>query len=74
MRFRQIAASALTVACLCTCYATTVFAKNVSAYSFSDSASPLYDVAKNAYSELGITGTKAECVSQASGEIGRAHV
>lgn len=68
MRFRQIAASALTVACLCTCYATTVSAKNVSACLSGDSASPLYDVADLAYSELDIIGTKAECKSQASGD------
>lgn len=68
MRFRQIIASTLTVACLCTCFTTTVSAEAVSAYSFINGVSPLYDIADRAYSELNIVGTKAECVSKASGD------
>lgn len=68
MHFRQIIASALTAACLCTCFATTVSAKTVTTYSLVNSVSPLYDIASSAYSELNIVGTKAECVSKASGD------
>lgn len=67
MRFRQIIASALTAACLCTCFTTTVSAKTVSTFSIVNSASPLYDIADSAYSELDIVGTSAECKSQAFG-------
>lgn len=68
MRFRQIVASALTAACLCACFATTASAENVSTLSLVNSVSPLYDIARSAYSELNIVGTKAECVSKASGD------
>ena len=68
MRFRQIVASAFTAAWLCTCFTTTVSAKTVSTFSLVNSASPLYDIADCAYSELNIVGTKAECVSKASGD------
>lgn len=68
MRFRQIIASVLTVTCLCTCFATTVSAKTVSTFSLVNSVSPLYDIARSAYSELNIVGTKAECVSKVSGD------
>ena len=68
MRFRQIIASALTATCLCTCFATTVSAKTVSTFSIVNSASPLYDIARSAFSELNIVGTKAECVSKVSGD------
>ena len=68
MRFRQIVASALTAAWLCTCFTTTVSAKTVSTFSLVNSVSPLYDIADCAYSELNIVGTKAECVSKASGD------
>lgn len=67
MRFRQIIASVLTAACLCTCFATTVSAKTVSTFSLVNSVSPLYDIADSAYSELDIVGTSAECQSQAFG-------
>lgn len=67
MRFRQIVASALTVACLCTCFTTTVSAKTVSTFSLVNGVSPLYDIAKSAYSKLYIVGTSAECKSQADG-------
>ena len=65
MRFRQIVASVLTAACLCTCFATTASAKTVSTFSLVNSASPLYDIADSAHSELDIVGTSAECKSQA---------
>lgn len=68
MRFRQIVASAFTAACLCACFATTASAKTVSTFSLVNSVSPLYDIARSVYSELNIVGTKAECVSKASGD------
>ncbi len=68
MRFKQIVASVFTAACLCTCFATTVSAKTVSTHALVNSVSPLYDIAKSVRSELILTGTKAECVSQVSGE------
>lgn len=68
MRFRQTVTSALTAACLCTCFTTTVSAKTVSTLLLVNSASPLYDIADSVYSKLNILGTKAECVSKASGD------
>lgn len=46
----------------------TAFAETVSTYSLAGSVSPLYEIAKNAYSEPNIVGTAAECISQASGD------
>ena len=67
MKFKQILASVLTVACLFTCFATTASAKNVSTYAIGDTASPQYDIAISVSSNLVFIGTTAECVSQASG-------
>lgn len=65
MRLKQIVASMLTAACLCTCFATNASAETVSTFSLVNSASPLYEIADSAYSELDIVGTSAECKSQA---------
>ena len=67
MRFRQILASVLMVACLFTCFTVTASAKNISAYAIGDTASPQYDIATRVSSNIRITGTTAECVSQADG-------
>lgn len=67
MRFRQILASVLMVACLFTCFTVTASAKNVSAYAIGDTASPQYDIATKVTSNLRITGTTAECLSQGDG-------
>ena len=67
MRFKRILASVLTVACLFTCFATTASAKNASAYAIGDTASPQYSIATSVSSDLYISGTKAECISQGSG-------
>ena len=67
MRFKQILASVLTVACLFTCFTATASAKNVSDNSIGDTASPMYEIATSVSSTLNFVGTKAECVSQGDG-------
>lgn len=67
MRFKQILASVLTVACLFTCFATTASAKNVSTFAIGGTASPQYDIANSVSSDLNFVGTTAECISQGSG-------
>ena len=67
MRLKRILASVLMVACLFTCFTVTASAKNNSTYSVGDTASPLYDIAASTFSALGITGTTAQCISQAEG-------
>ena len=67
MRFKQILASVLTVACLFTCLTLPASAKNVSAYSIGDTASPLYKIAAAVSSNLYFVGTTAGCVSQGDG-------
>lgn len=67
MKLRRIIATVLTVACLCTFFGATASAETVTTYSLVGGISPLYDIADNVYSELEITGTKAECVSRAGG-------
>lgn len=68
MWFKRMLASALSAVCLCTGLGMTASAETVSTYSLAGSVSPLYEIAKNAYSELNIVGTTAECISQASGD------
>ena len=67
MKFKQILASVLTVTCLFTCFTATASAKNVSTYAIGDTASPQYEIASSVSSTLNFVGTKAECISQASG-------
>ena len=67
MKFKQILASVLTVACLFTCFTATASAKNVSTYAIGDTASPQYEIASSAYSTLNFIGTTAECISSATG-------
>lgn len=67
-RLKRICASVLAAACLCTCFSVTAAADTDTTYSLVGSGiSPLYDITKNASSELNLTGTKAECISRASG-------
>ncbi len=67
MWFKRIFASVLSAACLCSCFATPVYAESATGFSHVSGISPLYDIAKNVYSKLNIVGTSAECRSQADG-------
>lgn len=68
MWFKRMIASALSAVLLCTGLGMTASAETVSTYSLIGSVSPLYEIAKNAYSELNIVGTTAECGSRAEGD------
>lgn len=67
MWFKRMLASALSAVCLCTGLGMTASAETVSTYSLVE-VSPLYEIAKNAYSKLNIVETTAECISQADGD------
>lgn len=68
MWFKRICASVLAAVCVCTCFSVTATADTNTTYSLVGSVSPLYDIAQNVSSELYLIGTKAQCVSQASGD------
>lgn len=67
MWFKRVFASALSAVCLCSGLSVTASAETVSTYAFAGGASPLYEIAKTAYSELDIVGTEAICSSTADG-------
>ena len=67
MWFKRTLVSALSAVCLCTGLGMTASAETVSTYSLASSVSPLYEIAKSAYSELDIVGTEAICNSTADG-------
>lgn len=74
MWFKRICASVLAAVCVCTCFSVNATAdtnantNNSTTYSLVGSVFPLYDIAKNVFSELYLVGTQAQCVSQASGD------
>lgn len=68
MYLKRILVSVISAVCLCAGLGISVSAETVSAYLLVDVASPYYDVADQAYSEIEIVGTKAECVSRAYGD------
>ena len=67
MRFKQILASVLTVACLFTCFTATASAQDASTYSTDYGIAPIYNIATSVSSTLNFIGTTAECESQADG-------
>lgn len=68
MHLRRFFVSVIFAVCLCASSGMTASAETASAYSLVDVASPFYDVADQAYSEIEIVGNKADCVSRAYGD------
>lgn len=70
MWFKRICASVLAAVCVCTCFSVTATAdtNTNTTYSQVGSVSPLYDIAKSVCSKLTLSGTTAQCVSQAFGD------
>lgn len=67
MWFKKIISVLMVTICLCTSLCFTAYAEETDTY-ISDEIVPTYEVARNLYSALSISGTKAMCESSAEGE------
>lgn len=63
MWIKKIAAAILSAVCLFTCVGAAASANTVETFSLVNGVSPLYEIATDAHSTLGITGSTATCSS-----------